>query len=535
MLLSRITRFSLYFLASLSPLTAVSGNGTGCTLSYGDISIGNSSNSDEIGSGYTKAIKVPCSKSTFQVDFEVSGSTDTFFSISGGSGIKSIAGRIGIVSGRYGFNASGTYPTTISGLSGRADVSIKVGSTGACLIHNGKQVDTVTFASFGIGSNNMAEQPVYVSFSGGDGGDQAFVSSIKIVCSGEDSSCPASSGAGVAVRLLADADGTDVCASASFISPVSFDSTTITKNYDTEAPFMVPCVGGDVYANFKVNSDSDIFVAFTSGDGFFGKSGVIEAHIGVLSGKSSIKRGVYSHKRSIEGGSNGLGKRYIMGSIDVYITNSTVEIDFNGRIVISYAFKGIEISQMYISSNSGILYVASGYIHCDSASFCNDPVLPCSSTRKLPSQTLNATISKTFDSKNEFLTSCYGNKFGFMANVVATSDIYVLVAEPGGLSFSFAEIRFGIQSGINSIGPSTYFSPPDPNISSQTGPPKSASIGFQYDNGTVSMSVGGKQVGSQTFGAKSYTPYYLYFSTLGGTATLTNRVFTCFRQQPNCP
>ncbi|OLY78925.1 hypothetical protein AYI68_g7016, partial [Smittium mucronatum] len=158
------------------------------------------------------------------------------------------------------------------------------------------------------------------------------------------------------------------CSSSSIISPVIVDSSTSTKNYDRNSPFMVPCSGDSFDATFQVTSVSDVFIAITDSNGFTSSAGVVEVQVGLLSGRNSVRRGRYSSKRSTV---NTFSKRDSVGTISISYSNSVLSVRLNGRLVISYSLKNYDASQLFIASTSGALSVTGGSVSCNAEDFCN--------------------------------------------------------------------------------------------------------------------------------------------------------------------
>ncbi|OLY79099.1 300 kDa antigen, partial [Smittium mucronatum] len=168
--------------------------------------------------------------------------------------------------------------------------------------------------------------------------------------------------------LTTEEPSSSECSATSSISPMTIDSSSTPKNYDLSAPLSVPCSSDSFNASFQVSSDSDVFIAIADKGGFYSNNGVIEAQIGLLSGRNSVRRGRYSTKRS---SIYDKSKRDILATINVTYSNSVLSISVGGKKIISYSLSNFDISQLYISSSTGSLSVTSGSLSCDAPDFCS--------------------------------------------------------------------------------------------------------------------------------------------------------------------
>ncbi|OLY81815.1 hypothetical protein AYI68_g4075 [Smittium mucronatum] len=533
-------------LASICISTTFAQSGTDCVFYHSGVGEQYNSTSSTIVYGNGAPIEVPCLGTSFKLDFYIDDTVNALFSISPSKDPNSslaIVGRAGGKSGDWQFSSSLDSPISIpNSSSGSALVSVSFESNGVQLLRNGEIIATVASQDLRLSSFNLSDG-YYIFFSSESPG--ITVSSFKISCFGGNG-CPdylpsidqpevsldSTNSPDVASNSNFKSNGevtTVDCSETSSIDPFYIDSRHKPRNYNLDAPLLIPCSSSSFSASFQVNSDSDIGIAFTDDGGLYNGNKSFEAQIGLFSGISYARLGFYTNKRSEK---RQVSKRYVASSIGITFFNSELKIFRDGAIVIKYLLKDFDISKIFISPNSGILYVYGGSITCSSADFCRvNPPIPCSVVRLLPDQTYVSTTAKVYNSTNSFNYGCHGTDFSFSADVTATSDLYVFIATAGGFSDVFSEIRYGIQSGVNVVNYVSNFISAS-SLNAQTGPAKSVSIGFRYVGGTLSMTINGSQVGSRVFG--NWAPIRFNVSPLNGYAILTNRQFTCLNQIQGC-
>ncbi|OLY78473.1 hypothetical protein AYI68_g7478 [Smittium mucronatum] len=543
MLFNRITKLALGVVAICSSSVFAQSDAE-CSFDYSSVDVQCGSTSPVIVYEYDQVIKVPCSGTSFQLDFDIDGTANVLFSISSVNDPDSpvaVVGRAGGLSGDWQFSPSSNAPVSASeSSSGAATVSVVFDSEGAHLLRDGEQVATVSSGDLGFAAFNPSND-YYIFFAAES--SQVTISNIEIYCFGSDGCQPPSSSTALSEDSSDSSNSSDSgseetsgetsesvgCSESSSISPVSVDSTSKAKNYNLSSPLMVPCSSGSFSSSIQVNSDSDLFIAFADAGGYYSASGLVEAQIGLFSGRNTIKRGRMSSKRSE---SSYINKRFVASVIDISFSDSVLTISRDGTVIINYSLKNFNISQMFIASNSGVLSVYGGSVTCQSADFCTgNPPIPCNNARILPDQTYVAAAAKVYNATNNFVFNCYGTDFSFSADVTTTSDIYVFIATADGFNGVFSEIRYGIQSGVNVVNNVSNFVSAA-NLNAQTGPAKSVSIGFRYVSGTLSMTINGSQVGSRVF--SNWSPIRFNISPLSGYATLTKRQFTCLNQVQGC-
>ncbi|OLY79888.1 hypothetical protein AYI68_g6031 [Smittium mucronatum] len=198
------------------------------------------------------------------------------------------------------------------------------------------------------------------------------ISNIIITCSDYDSSCPSPSPSytlGYSIYTTTGSVNPIETTTTETISEDSSDEscvgfkTSYVKyvyspkgkiNYDD--PILIPCCKSNFVLTFDATTQSDVSVAFTTSEGIYSPLGIIEAISGVVSGRSSIRRGSYNLDNV------SLSKRqnlYIQGLVQIYYQNSVMTTYVNFTKAASYKVSNYDFNQLYIAPliyNSTILY-----------------------------------------------------------------------------------------------------------------------------------------------------------------------------------
>ncbi|OLY80142.1 Duffy receptor beta form, partial [Smittium mucronatum] len=170
------------------------------------------------------------------------------------------------------------------------------------------------------------------------------------------------------------------------VPSMSHSSSPGAKSYDTETPIAVPCSGVgsnfSLNASFTVTSDADFFIAFADPGGVYSTNGLVEAQIGLASGRNSIRRG----RISVSKRSDYVIKRQSSAVITLNYQNGVLQIYKNGNIIITYSITNFNITQLYFASSGSLASISEGEVIC------------------IPNPTLCPTISETSSSTEETYT-----------------------------------------------------------------------------------------------------------------------------------
>ncbi|OLY79845.1 hypothetical protein AYI68_g6075 [Smittium mucronatum] len=509
-----------------------------CLVDFDDVTV---DSDPDVNQGYdlSKSIIVPCLSDAFQINFQVDDSSDIQFAISGTDSPfsnQSVVGSIGVESGIWSLFAEQSFPpaqqlSLLLAAPVYTSVSIKVDSTGAYIYRNGIAVLSLPIEDFDYEA--FVQSNIFTLFFAADI-PGTVISSISINCNNESGQCELPE----TTQTTEEPETTEtsassessMCFSTSNIPPTSFSSIDKIKNYDINSPILLPCSTDAFGISFNVISDSDLFLAFSGSKGVYGADGSIEAQIGLLSGRYSIKRGIYSKKkRSI------LTKRYIPALIEVSYENGLFVIKRDGIVIIKYSAINPQVSQFYIAPRTGIAYVYSGVVTCQCIvpGTLTPPQTDCTIAYPLPdAQYTSLNVDKVYSSSNIFSIDCSGTNFEFSAAAASSSDFFILLQSSADSGFSLAESRFGIISSINDIQPE-LITLTSSEVISQVGPlTENVPIKLVFTNYILSIYLNNNLV--KQIELDGFSPNTINFSSLNGTTNLSNRIFTCLSQNSSC-
>ncbi|OMJ17931.1 hypothetical protein AYI70_g5659 [Smittium culicis] len=490
-----------------------------CVSSFSDLTVLQESNGN-VGLVYQTAsvIEIPLASGEFEINFAVDGTADVYFSLSGSNdpfAPQTITGNAGFYTEDWAIKetqnavveAQAAVAAAALTESGPAKVTIRFTADGFYLLRNDQQV------SYALNSEYDSEQflsnsKLYLFF--GSSSANSVVKTITTSVVG-DTSC-------VVVNP---------CSSAQNILNLSNTSGNRNREYNVENPIMLPCTTPGFNVALQVNADSDLYLAFSNEKGVYGADGVIEVQFGLASGRTSVSRGRYSQaKRDM------LSKRYVTGLVNVEYDGSVMTIRNNGKSVMTYKVNNYKITQFYFASQTGTAVITSGTVSCNSADFCEDKQLQCTSVTTLPNNSNTSGTSKNYNVGGQYFLTCAARNFEYQAEITTTSDIYILMREPIDVSTNYIEVRAGIFSNVNSISINAFNFVPAAEIPGQTGTQTTAVIKITYVDGTMTLFVNGNQRSSQNL--NTFRPNRINLASLSGTLSYKSATITCLNQIAGC-
>ncbi|OLY83798.1 hypothetical protein AYI68_g2052 [Smittium mucronatum] len=144
------------------------------------------------------------------------------------------------------------------------------------------------------------------------------------------------------------------------IQDSNLDSTHLEKNYQDVSIF-IPCNSEDFFIYFEAYTQSDINVAFTSFDGIYDSSGVIDVRVGIVTGISSFRKGAYNPL------SRSIFKRqddFVYAWVNITFWGGVMTIHINDTITTFYSISNHIINQFYIAPMTKLGSYYNGHIGC---------------------------------------------------------------------------------------------------------------------------------------------------------------------------
>ncbi|OMJ12372.1 hypothetical protein AYI70_g9168, partial [Smittium culicis] len=160
---------------------------------------------------------------------------------------------------------------------------------------------------------------------------------------------------------------TKVCDKSSSFMNASVTSAPFIKMYDVSNPILVPCSSPDFQLDFDVDSDSDLYVAFTDFVGFSSASGYSESYFGFSSGNYDIKRFTMAANKNIT--TNITQPRY-SGHLTLTYKKGILSLYDSDEFEVSYKVKNLDIKQVFISPYTGTAKISNGLFTCSSVINC---------------------------------------------------------------------------------------------------------------------------------------------------------------------
>ncbi|OLY82024.1 hypothetical protein AYI68_g3864, partial [Smittium mucronatum] len=150
------------------------------------------------------------------------------------------------------------------------------------------------------------------------------------------------------------------------VPSLSNESAPGDKSYSPDSAITLPCSGAgtssDITATFDVTAQSDVYFAFTDPSGISSGNVVVEAQIGIGTGRNTIKKG----RTSVKKRSESIFKRQTPVTVQITMSyeNGILTIYNNSVKVISYSLPNFNMSQIYVASASGPVTVSGGEVSC---------------------------------------------------------------------------------------------------------------------------------------------------------------------------
>ncbi|OMJ17930.1 hypothetical protein AYI70_g5658 [Smittium culicis] len=509
MLFNNLTKFAVGLSAFCAG--AFAQGAAQCTNTFSDINVECASNTIKVYE-IDSVIKVPCSSKQFEISFDVEGTTDVHFAISGSEDPEApstVTGNVAFYLEDWFLGETVNAPAVAAAAlteSGATTATVKFTADGIELYRGDTKVSFTNYEDFQDDSFQKSDS-YYIYFAAG--ANNTPIKNISVVCSG-DSICEAKN-----------------CSSAQNILNLSNTSGNRNREYNVENPIMLPCTTPGFNVTLQVNADSDLYLAFSNEKGVYGADGVIEVQFGLASGRTSVSRGRYSQaKRDM------LSKRYVTGLVNVEYDGSVMTIKNNRKTVMTYKVNNYKITQFYFASQTGTAVIVSGTAACYSADFCEDKQLECTSVTKLPNNSNTAAASKVYNEVGQYFLRCGGKNFEFESEIETTSDIYFFLGEPVGTGSPYAEIRVGVFTTNNNISPNAYNFVSAANIPLQTGAKTTVTLKVTYIDSVLTFFVDGTQKGTRNMG--TFSPTRINLSPLSGTLSYKSATITCLNQVAGC-
>ncbi|OMJ12695.1 hypothetical protein AYI70_g8958, partial [Smittium culicis] len=160
---------------------------------------------------------------------------------------------------------------------------------------------------------------------------------------------------------------TKVCDKSSSFINVSVTSAPFIKMYDVSNPILVPCSSPDFQLDFDVDSDSDLYVAFTDFVGFSSASGYSESYFGFSSGNYDIKRFTTAANKNI---TTTITQPRYSGHLTLTYKKGILSLYDSDEFEVSYKIKNLDIKQVFISPYTGTAKISNGLFTCSSVINC---------------------------------------------------------------------------------------------------------------------------------------------------------------------
>ncbi|OMJ11375.1 hypothetical protein AYI69_g9858, partial [Smittium culicis] len=232
-----------------------------CVSSFSDLTVLQESNGN-VGKVYQtdSVIEIPLASREFEINFTIDGSADVYFSLSGSNdpfAPQTISGNAGFYTEDWTINETQNAVMAVQAAaafalteSGSATATIRFTADGFYLLRNGVQV------AYALNSEYESEQflsntKLYLFF--GSSSANSVVKTITTSVVG-DTSC-------VVV---------DTCSSAQTLLNLSNTSVNRNREYNVNNPIMLPCTTPGFNVTLQVNSDSDLYLAFSTANGVYG-------------------------------------------------------------------------------------------------------------------------------------------------------------------------------------------------------------------------------------------------------------------------
>ncbi|OMJ15690.1 hypothetical protein AYI69_g8107, partial [Smittium culicis] len=145
------------------------------------------------------------------------------------------------------------------------------------------------------------------------------------------------------------------------IPPMFIDSTVIPKNYGNNF-IELPCATGeDFEVSFTVDTQGDLYVAFTDEAGFPSPNLVLESGVGVISGRNTFRSGRYGPpkrdliKRQTTSKTALITYKYSNGRISAYR---------DGVLISSSSTYNIPIDKLYFAPLTNTASITGGSVIC---------------------------------------------------------------------------------------------------------------------------------------------------------------------------
>ncbi|OMJ17608.1 hypothetical protein AYI69_g7355, partial [Smittium culicis] len=158
-----------------------------------------------------------------------------------------------------------------------------------------------------------------------------------------------------------------ICDTYSSFMNISVASIPYVKTYDLNNPISIPCASSDFQLDFDIDSDSDIYVAFTDLDGFSSAYGYSESYFGFSSGIYDITR--YSIAKNTNITASITQPRH-SGHLTLTYKKGILSLYDSDEFEVSYKIKNLEIKQVFISTYTGTAKISNGLFTCSSVIKC---------------------------------------------------------------------------------------------------------------------------------------------------------------------
>ncbi|OLY79498.1 hypothetical protein AYI68_g6431, partial [Smittium mucronatum] len=170
----------------------------------------------------------------------------------------------------------------------------------------------------------------------------------------------------------------------------SITSSPNNKMYDLNNPLILPCPGSDFTFEFSVSSSTDIYAALSDSQGYYSPNGTIEAYIGYVSNKYTIRKAAFVNtntKRSF------INKRDESHSVKLVLSNGIFTVYVDGISKVQYNVNTSSITQIYLAPFQATAVFSDIFISCNSFVDC-----PISLTIITSATSTSATSSTTLTS-----------------------------------------------------------------------------------------------------------------------------------------
>ncbi|OLY80606.1 hypothetical protein AYI68_g5295 [Smittium mucronatum] len=301
-----------------------------------------------------ESVYFSCTGNDFTTSFKAVSKSDVYFSIlkeSSGKKIGRLEGRIGTASGNWTFgnNLISVEPQYVADTDQNFTTSIFSNALGTYLYKDIEEIFHISKHYFQDRKHEYNSQKYNYSLIFSSEDPDATIYNLGIKCQ---------------LTKLTKKDSNS-CNNTIPIEDQSLSSVRQMAEITSYEPFVVPCADPNFKADINFDASSDISVIFSNGGSFENGFRTIEAVVGLVTNRSTLRMGTYiSLKR------RDFGKRALSNELSISYQLGILSFSNQGSTFIQVPVNNFDIKEFYLNSPKGPSSIYQSSFSCDAVASC---------------------------------------------------------------------------------------------------------------------------------------------------------------------